>query len=98
MTNIVRDYLANMERIPPQGYPFKDDFGRYCLRIEECGHCLGPNQFCVQYATNAQFIDGIDISKTIIKKTQNSLCITNGCYAKFHRQMAHIQHKMRGRG
>jgi hypothetical protein len=48
----------------------------------------------VSYSTTAVFIEGIDLKKTILRKVQNRLCITNGCYGKFHRQMTHIAHKM----
>jgi hypothetical protein len=83
--------------IPPHGFPFMDSFGRFRLSVRDCAHCQAPNQLCVVYSTRMELPLKLGAESTILKKVQNPICITNGCYGKLHRQVTHIVVKMESR-
>lgn len=66
--------------------------------IYECSNCGEYMSHYMLYAHRTlKLPDNIDITKTILKRSTNILGINCGCYARFHRQVAHIQDQMRAR-
>jgi hypothetical protein len=86
-------------------------FGAWEFTNDYCTYC-GVGTICVRYHTSAKFqftllsvkgkrsarrTEPIDLSKTILKKHRNPIGVPCGCYAKFHRQVAHISDKRTAR-
>jgi len=68
-----------------------DDFGRFNLRPGVCIRCGAPSEFTIKYVPkNFKLPNEIDVKRTILKSSDNRIGIGCGCYAKFHRQIAHI--------
>lgn len=70
----------------------RDDFGRFVITGGPCSNCGkdGPN-YAIKYAPKSfELPDGVEIERTILKTTDHYLGLNCGCYAKFHRQVAHI--------
>lgn len=76
----------------------RDDFGRFQAfpHPTQCEICHGQEHMILQYL-ELKLPKGIDIPRTIIKDTNCLIGITCGCYAKFHRQVAHIEDAMKAR-
>lgn len=72
-----------------------DSFGRITITGGPCNACDHVGGFTIKYAPKSFKLPAfggmeIDVTKTILKTTDNYLGINCGCYAKFHRQVAHI--------
>lgn len=65
----------------------KDDFGKFTVDTKTLK---------VRYY-NLKLPEGIEVENTILKDKGNYLDITDGTYAKFHRQVAHIKDRMEAR-
>jgi hypothetical protein len=61
-----------------------------------CNWCGERVPLIVKPHTALQLPEGIDISATILSRG-NRLGLTCGCYAKLHRQVAHIQDALKRR-
>lgn len=69
----------------------KDDFGRFIITGGPCSHCGAAHNHTIKYApATFQLPGNIDEKDTILKSTENYIGLNCGCYAKFHRQVAHI--------
>lgn len=75
----------------------KDDFGRFVVGAGNCVHC-GSVGISVKYAPKRFDALGVDTAYTILKDPKNKIGITCGCYAKLHRQVAHITTKRKRNG
>lgn len=72
----------------------KDDFGHFVI---DSGNCC----YCHRIGLNLKYLSGtfklpngeypVEVTTTILNEVRNSIGITCGCYAKFHRQVAHIK-------
>jgi hypothetical protein len=64
-------------------------------------HCAGCDSevlFGVWYHPNyPQLPNKVAVDKTILKDPENVLGISCGCYARFHRQIVHIENRMKAR-
>jgi hypothetical protein len=58
----------------------------------KCDRC--QKKRCVTVRIEEVTLDGIDRNRTILKDV-NFIGVTCGCYAKFHRQVTHIQEAMK---
>lgn len=70
--------------------------GRIDLKGRMCNHC-GHETYCVRiYDASPPEVgdDTLDLNRTILKGVE-FLGIGCGCYAKFHRQVAHIMDRMK---
>jgi hypothetical protein len=89
----------------PERYIGEDRFGKFRVTGGPCNACDYPHpQLCVQYENpeGVHFLKGlhdigIDTQATILVDVDNALGINCGDYAKFHRQVAHIQDRMEAR-
>lgn len=72
----------------------EDKFGRIRLTGGPCTNCNKGGVVCVHYLGRID-IGPIQVGDTILKSVRDGyLGINCGCYAKFHRQVAHILDKM----
>jgi hypothetical protein len=74
----------------------KDGFGRFRIRGGPCTYCGAATILCVGYH-GVTLPAGIKVEDTILADKDNHLGINCGCYAKFHRQVAHIKDRMEAR-
>lgn len=73
----------------------EDALGRFIVGAGKCVNC-STTGICVKYAPASFSLTNFNIAdaqNTILKDTKNRIGITCGCYAKFHRQVAHIFEK-----
>jgi hypothetical protein len=86
-------------------YEGGDKLGKFKVVGGPCNACDYPYpQLCVQYVNpeGVHFLKGlhdlgIDTKATILQDVDCALGINCGDYAKFHRQVAHIQDRMEAR-
>ena len=83
----------------------EDSYGKGDVVLGNCVSCGEKDQLVVIYRGDLNLPEGIkqDDSKLIIKaldewKGRYGVGFTCGCYAKFHRQVAHIEDRMKRRG
>lgn len=75
----------------------KDKFGAFAIERnheqeqELCISCDEPMPIKLEYLDLMGFPEGIDVKATILKDEHAAIGITCGCYAKLHRQVAHIE-------
>lgn len=62
-----------------------------------CSHCNGSGHLIAYAHKKLELPKGIEVHKTVLKRSTNILCLNNGCYAKFHRQVAHIEDAIKAR-
>jgi len=73
----------------------KDAFGNFRVTGGPCTYCGSPKELCVKYGPKSFDLGNIDPARTILRDPNTGhLGILCGCYGKFHRQVAHIRHKM----
>lgn len=77
----------------------EDAFGKFRITGGPCTNCSQAKLMCIHYSRDEVMLPkGIEPSDTILRDpTDTYLGINCGCYAKLHRQVAHIQDKMRQR-
>lgn len=73
----------------------EDAFGKFRITGGPCEVCRSPQQVLNVCYWDLSLPNGIDPAKTIFK---DYIGINCGCYAKFHRQVTHIQEAMRRHG
>ncbi len=77
----------------------EDKIGKFHLTGGPCTNCQATNVVCVHYRFNStlEFPGNFHAGDTILTADPGStyLGINCGCYAKFHRQVAHIQEAQR---
>jgi hypothetical protein len=85
----------------------QDLIGRISVTVGQCGYCLHEG-LRVRYSGKVTLPKDIEPSTKLIlyrpdyistpqKNRKQQLGITCGCYAKFHRQIAHIEDRMKNR-
>lgn len=74
----------------------KDDFGPFVATGGLCEVCGEVPNVCIRYNFAPRLPDGIELKDTIFKDREH-IGILCGCYAKFHRQVAHIEDRMKAR-
>jgi hypothetical protein len=75
-----------------------DDLGKFHLQMPGfCSACQTPVDACVDYrdASLRKGLGDIKREDTILKSLR--VGVTCGCYAKFHRQVAHIRDKQQSK-
>jgi len=76
----------------------RDDFGKFFMEHTNAKSCTGCGSIAchilVLYDKGPSLPHSMDVSRTILKDPRNRLGIDCGCYARFHRQVAHIADKM----
>lgn len=80
------------DKLPREG---EDDFGEYSFVIEPCDICKATGMLGLQYFNKPRLPAGIKLKDTIHKIYPRVIGVSCGCYAKFHRQVAHIQDAMK---
>lgn len=82
----------------------RDAFGKFRITGGPCTNCGGDGSptlcMCIHYSLSDLTLPrGIKPEDTILRHAHEDayLGINCGCYAKLHRQVAHIQDKMRQR-
>lgn len=75
----------------------KDSFGQFGTCTARCSVCEEPNHIVLQYIGDLKLPPGIAVEATILEEKDRGIGITCGCYAKFHRQVAHIEDKINQR-
>jgi len=103
----VKSLPPRTDRIDLILFPGDDSFGHYNMykarRITDptCVACDAPREALIQYTPlspkHARLPAGIEVEATILKAEGNYIGVTCGCYAKLHRQVAHIVDKMEAR-
>ena len=74
----------------------KDDFGIFEIMAAKCGRCNSLG-IVVNYTPSIKLPEDIHVEDTILGHPSRSLGIQCGHYARFHRQVAHIQDKIKAR-
>lgn len=74
----------------------KDDFGSFRITASgHCSHCFKGVPLRIKYGPKSlKFPNDIQVKKTILKSVDCHIGLNCGCYAKLHRQVAHIQDKL----
>jgi hypothetical protein len=74
----------------------EDSFGQFWIKPGWCSKCDLNCEVTIQYKPNKLILPhGIEVQKTILARDSRVLGLDCGCYAKFHRQVAHIVDNMR---
>lgn len=86
----------------------RDSLGKFILSSgnssgkrheQECVGCHKNTGVLVKYAPSSfNLPTGIDVAFTILKSPNNRIGILCGCYARFHRQIAHISDNLKSKG
>lgn len=80
-----------LERKTAQRKTGEDSFGRFVVTGGPCSVCGFALNHTIKYApASFELPNDILIEKTILKSTDHYIGVNCGCYAKFHRQVAHI--------
>jgi hypothetical protein len=79
-----------------------DDYGTADMMLGDCINCGEEDQLVVKYRKDPELPEGIEVHDTRIiakpdKDGKFGVGVTCGCYARFHRQIAHIEDRMKAR-
>lgn len=77
-----------------------DELGSFQVYIPSvCGVCNTSQEVVLKYTPQSlrAGLDSIEVEKTILKKHTKPVGLTCGCYAKFHRQVAHIRNRQQAK-
>jgi hypothetical protein len=74
----------------------RDDFGPFKIKEGECPKCQHEG-LVVQYTAAPRLSDYVKKARALILNGKRIIGLTCGCYAKYHRQVAHIESGRRKR-
>lgn len=78
--------------------PGQDKFGKFTVtyKMHLCDCCSRTVLMTVHYRETPKLPEGIDVAATVLHNPLRMwMGVDCGCYAKFHRQVAHIQERVK---